>query len=99
VRAIEPSAVIDDGVVAGDHARLLDAQGLGEQCGISRHECVVRERGWVAKRAVCAGRQTSGSRHCRKRECKPWEGMMLHQDGSRLAELGGAVSNCHREDP
>ena len=63
------------------------------------HEHLVRERGfrwgytWVKTQLHTAGLVERAQRrgaHRRKRERKPWEGMMLHQDGSRAAWLAGA---------
>lgn len=63
------------------------------------HEHLVRERGfrwgytWVKAQLHTAGLVERAQRrgaHRRKRERKPWEGMMLHQDGSRAAWLAGA---------
>jgi len=62
------------------------------------HEHLVRERGfrwgytWVKTQLHTAGLVERAQRrgaHRRKRERKPWEGMMLHQDGSRAAWLAG----------
>jgi transposase len=62
------------------------------------HEHLVQDHGlrwgytWVKTQLHTAGlverAQRRGS-HRRKRERKPWEGMMLHQDGSRAAWLAG----------
>src|SRR6202790_1598837 len=62
------------------------------------HEHLVREHGfrwgypWVKAQLHTAGLVERAQRrgaHRRKRERKPWEGMMLHQDGSRAAWLAG----------
>src|ERR1700688_2026697 len=62
------------------------------------HEHLVRDHGfrwgytWVKTQLHTAGlveRAKRRGRHRRKRERKPWEGMMLHQDGSRAAWLEG----------
>jgi transposase len=62
------------------------------------HEHLVREHGfrwgytWVKTQLHAAGLVERAKRrgaHRRKRERKPWEGMMLHQDGSRAAWLAG----------
>src|SRR6266853_5580288 len=62
------------------------------------HEHLVREHGfrwgytWVKTQLHTAGLVERAQRrgaHRRKRERKPWEGMMLHQDGSRAAWLAG----------
>ena len=62
------------------------------------HEHLVRDHGfrwgytWVKTQLHTAGLVERAQRrgaHRRKRERKPWEGMMLHQDGSRAAWLGG----------
>jgi hypothetical protein len=48
---------------------------------------------WVKTQLHTAGLVERAKRrgaHRRKRERKPWEGMMLHQDGSRAAWLDGA---------
>jgi hypothetical protein len=46
----------------------------------------------------CGARQTTGA-HRRKREHKPSEGMMLHQDGSRAARLEGqSAPRSDRDD-
>jgi Helix-turn-helix domain len=62
------------------------------------HEHLVRDHGfrwgytWVKTQLHTAGLVERAQRrgaHRRKRERKPWEGMMLHQDGSRAAWLAG----------
>jgi Helix-turn-helix domain len=62
------------------------------------HEHLVRDHGfrwgytWVKTQLHTAGlveRVRRRGAHRRKRERKPWEGMMLHQDGSRAAWLAG----------
>jgi transposase len=62
------------------------------------HEHLVRDHGfrwgytWVKTQLHTAGLVERAKRrgaHRRKRERKPWEGMMLHQDGSRAAWLVG----------
>ena len=62
------------------------------------HEHLVRDHGfrwgytWVKTQLHTAGlveRARRRGAHRRKRERKPWEGMMLHQDGSRAAWLAG----------
>jgi hypothetical protein len=62
------------------------------------HEHLVRDHGfrwgytWVKTQlhtAGLVGRAQRRGAHRRKRERKPWEGMMLHQDGSRAAWLAG----------
>jgi hypothetical protein len=62
------------------------------------HEHLVRDHGfrwgytWVKTQLHTAGLVERAKRrgaHRRKRERKPWEGMMLHQDGSRAAWLAG----------
>jgi len=62
------------------------------------HEHLVRDHGfrwgytWVKTQLHTAGLVERAKRrgaHRRKRERKPWEGMMLHQDGSRAAWLEG----------
>ena len=62
------------------------------------HEHLVREHGfrwgytWVKTQLHTAGLVERAQRrgaHRRKRERKPWEGMMLHQDGSRARWLAG----------
>jgi transposase len=62
------------------------------------HEHLVREHGfrwgytWVKTQLHAAGLVERAKRrgaHRRKRERKPWEGMMLHQDGSRAGWLAG----------
>jgi transposase len=62
------------------------------------HECLVRDYGfrwgytWVKTQLHTAGlveRAKKRGAHRRKRERKPCEGMMLHQDGSRAAWLCG----------
>ncbi|HEX3413459.1 MAG TPA: ISNCY family transposase, partial [Stellaceae bacterium] len=62
------------------------------------HEHLVRDHGfrwgytWVKAQLHTAGLVERAQRrgaHRRKRERKPFEGMMLHQDGSRAAWLGG----------
>ena len=62
------------------------------------HEHLVRDHGfrwgytWVKTQlhtAGLVGRAKRGGAHRRKRERKPCEGMMLHQDGSRAAWLPG----------
>jgi Helix-turn-helix domain len=62
------------------------------------HEHLVRDHGfrwgytWVKAQLHTAGLVERAKRrgaHRRKRERKPWEGMMLHQDGSRAAWLAG----------
>lgn len=62
------------------------------------HERLVRDRGfrwgytWVKTQLHTAGLVERAKRrgaHRRKRERKPFEGMMLHQDGSRFAWLTG----------
>ena len=62
------------------------------------HEHLVRHYGfrwgytWVKTQLHTAGLVERAKRrgaHRRKRERKPWEGMMLHQDGSRAAWLAG----------
>ena len=62
------------------------------------HEHGVRDHGfswgytWTKTQLQAAGlvvRAKKRGAHRRKRERKPWEGMMLHQDGSRHAWLGG----------
>ena len=62
------------------------------------HEHLVRDHDfrwsytWVKTQLHTAGLVERGKRrgaHRRKRERKPFEGMMLHQDGSRAAWLGG----------
>jgi len=62
------------------------------------HEHLVRDHGfrwgytWVKTQLHTAGLMERAKRrgaHRRKRERKPWEGMMLHQDGSRAAWLAG----------
>ena len=64
------------------------------------HEHLVREHGfrwgytWVKTQLHTAGLAERARRrgaHRRKRERKPFEGMMLHQDGSRAAWLAGAA--------
>jgi len=62
------------------------------------HEHLVRDHGfqwgytWVKTQLHTAGLVERAKRrgaHRRKRERKPWEGMMLHQDGSQAAWLAG----------
>jgi hypothetical protein len=62
------------------------------------HEHLVQDHGfrwgysWVKTQLHTAGLVERAKRrgaHRRKRERKPWEGMMLHQDGSRAAWLAG----------
>jgi len=62
------------------------------------HEHLVRDHGfrwgytWVKTQLHTAGlveRAKKRGAHRRKRERKPWEGMMLHQDGSQAAWLAG----------
>ena len=62
------------------------------------HEHLVRDHGfrwgytWAKTQLHTAGLVERAKRrgaHRRKRERKPWEGMMLHQDGSRAAWLAG----------
>jgi hypothetical protein len=62
------------------------------------HEHLVRDHGfrwgytWVKTQLQTAGLVTRAARrgaHRRKRECKPLEGMILHQDGSRAGWLFG----------
>jgi transposase len=62
------------------------------------HEYLVRDHGfrwgytWVKTQLHTAGLVERAQRrgaHRRKRARKPWEGMMLHQDGSRAAWLAG----------
>ena len=62
------------------------------------HEHLVRDHDfrwgytWVKTQLHTAGLVERAKRrgaHRRKRERKPWEGMMLHQDGSRAAWLAG----------
>ena len=62
------------------------------------HEHLVRDHGfrwgytWVKTQLHTAGlveRARRRGAHRRKRERKPWEGMMLHQDGSRATWLAG----------
>jgi hypothetical protein len=62
------------------------------------HEHLVRDHGfgwgytWVKTQLHTAGLVTQAKRrgaHRRKRERKPFEGMMLHQDGSRAEWLAG----------
>jgi hypothetical protein len=62
------------------------------------HEHLVRDHGfrwgytWTKTQLHTAGLVERAKRrgaHRRKRERKPWEGMMLHQDGSRAAWLAG----------
>jgi transposase len=62
------------------------------------HEQLVRDHGfrwgytWVKTQLHTAGlveRAKKRGAHRRKRERKPWEGMMLHQDGSQAAWLAG----------
>jgi Helix-turn-helix domain len=62
------------------------------------HEHLVRDHGfrwgytWVKAQLHTAGLVERAQRrgaHRRKRERKPWEGMMLHQDGSRAGWLAG----------
>ena len=62
------------------------------------HEHLVRDHDfrwgytWVKTQLHTAGlveRARRRGAHRRKRERKPWEGMMLHQDGSRAAWLAG----------
>jgi transposase len=62
------------------------------------HEHLVRDYGfrwgytWTKTQLQTAGLATRAARrgaHRRKRERKPFEGMMLHQDGSRAAWLSG----------
>jgi Helix-turn-helix domain len=62
------------------------------------HEHLVRDHGfrwgytWTKTHLHAAGLVERAKRrgaHRRKRERKPWEGMMLHQDGSRAAWLAG----------
>lgn len=62
------------------------------------HEHGVRDHGfswgytWTKTQLQAAGlvvRAKTRGAHRRKRERKPWEGMMLHQDGSRHGWLGG----------
>jgi transposase len=62
------------------------------------HEHLVRHYGfrwgytWVKTQLHTAGLVERAKRrgaHRRKRDRKPWEGMMLHQDGSRAAWLAG----------
>jgi transposase len=64
------------------------------------HEHLVREHGfrwgytWVKTQLHTAGlveRARRRGAHRRKRERKPFEGMMLHQDGSRAAWLAGTA--------
>jgi len=64
------------------------------------HEHLVREHGfrwgytWVKTQLHTAGvveRARRRGAHRRKRERKPFEGMMLHQDGSRAAWIAGAA--------
>ncbi len=64
------------------------------------HEQLVREHGfrwgytWVKTQLHTAGLAERARRrgaHRRKRERKPFEGMMLHQDGSQAAWLAGAA--------
>lgn len=65
------------------------------------HEHLVRDHGfrwsytWTKTQLQAAGLATRATRrgaHRRKRERKPFEGMMLHQDGSRAAWLSGQPS-------
>ena len=67
------------------------------------HEHLVRDHGfrwgytWTKTQLHAAGLVERAKRrgaHRRKRERKPWEGMMLHQDGSRAAWL----ANCPQLD-
>jgi transposase len=62
------------------------------------HEHLVRDHGfrwgytWAKTQLHTAGlveRAKKRGAHRRKRERKPWEGMMLHQDGSRAVWLAG----------
>jgi len=48
---LPPAAAIGDGVVAGHHPLLLDAQGLGEKGRIGSHECGQRDetRMWAGR--------------------------------------------------
>jgi transposase len=64
------------------------------------HEHLVRDHGfrwgytWTKTQLHTAGLVERAKRrgaHRRKRERKPWEGMMLHQDGSRAAWLAGQL--------
>jgi transposase len=64
------------------------------------HEHLVRDHGfrwgytWVKTQLHTAGlveRTKRRGAHRRKRERKPWEGMMLHQDGSPAAWLAGRL--------
>jgi transposase len=88
-------------VPAADTRRMLELYGsVYRGWNIKHfHEHLVRERGfrwgytWVKTQLHTAGlveRPQRRGAHRRKRERKPWEGMMLHQDGSRAAWLAGA---------
>lgn len=87
-------------VPAADAALMLELYGVAYRGWNVKHfhEHLVRDHGfrwgytWVKTQLHTAGLVERAKRrgaHRRKRERKPWEGMMLHQDGSRAAWLAG----------
>jgi transposase len=87
-------------VPAGDARRMLELYGEVYRGWNVKHfyERLVSDHGfrwgytWVKTQLHTAGLVERAKRrgaHRRKRERKPWEGMMLHQDGSRATWLAG----------
>src|ERR1700686_3314334 len=87
-------------VPSADAQMMLELYGEGYRGWNVKHfhEHLVRDHGvrwgytWVKTQLHTAGlveRAKKRGAHRRRRERKPWEGMMLHQDGSQAAWLAG----------